>query len=55
MAASRMRIVDAASARTAMIASSAPIAKAAIASPSISANGLRSMSAWSVRLAGSAP
>ena len=48
-------MVAAASARTAMMASPAPIAKAVIARPSITAYGFRSNRAWSVLVAGSAP
>ena len=55
IAASRSRIDSAASARTAMNASSAPTANAAIATPSMTANGLDSIKARSVCAEGSAP
>ena len=44
-----------ASARTAMKASAAPIENAAIATPSMTANGFASISVRSVATAGSAP
>ena len=55
MAASSRRIASVASARTATMTSEAPIAKAAIAAPSMTANGSRSSRKRSVPVAGSAP
>ena len=55
MAVSSARIASVASDRTAMIASSAPIAKAAIRTPSRTPYGFRSRSVRSVCDDGSAP
>ena len=55
IAVSSRRMASASSARTAMIASSAPIAKAAIASPSMTPYGSCSSRYRSVPDAGSAP